>query len=76
MRVRVFLRQTLFTLPGENAHLPGNTAVIEGVSDDPTHQGLRIFAESFLDDKGRPLEGAPCDLILPGAKIDHVLVLR
>jgi hypothetical protein len=76
MRVRVFLRQALFTLPGAAAHLPAKTAILDGTSSDPSFAGgVRIFVEQYLDDKGKALEGAPCEILIPEAKIDHVLVL-
>lgn len=75
MRVRVFLRQTLFTLPGTAAHIPAKTAIIEGMSVDPSTASLRVMAELYLDDKGKILEGVPCDLFIPEGKIDHIVVL-
>lgn len=75
MRVRIFLSHRLFTLPGEAAHVPSQTAVIEGVSDDASPRGVRVMAEAYLDDKGRLLTGMPADLLIPASKIDHVLIL-
>lgn len=75
MQVRVFLRQSLFTLPGAAAHVPANACILEGACDEPRAEGIRIHATSYKDERGRTLEGQPCLLIIPGAKIDHVLLL-
>lgn len=74
MRVRVFLRQTLFVLPGKDAHLPANAMVITGIIEEQTGFGLRLKVESYFDDRGRKLEGSEQTLLLPGSKIDHILI--
>ena len=72
MRVRVFLRQPLFTIPG---HLPKGVGVVEGVVQETTGFGITIHVDTYLDEGGKPLSGEGVTLILPGAKIDHVLVV-
>lgn len=74
MRVRVYLRQALFTVPGA-PHLPAQAAILEGHTDELNLDGLRLQVEAWSDEKGRTLEGAGADLVLPAAKIDHVIVL-
>lgn len=74
MRVRVYLRQALFTVPGA-PHLPASAAILEGHTDEVSLDALRLQVESWADEKGRSLEGASVDLVLPASKIDHVVVL-
>ncbi|MDP2316027.1 MAG: hypothetical protein Q8P41_24230 [Pseudomonadota bacterium] len=74
MRVRIFLRQSLFTLPGEGQHVPPTASILDGTLGEATPLGVAIKVERFLDERGRPVEGKPCTLIIPGAKIDHVWV--
>lgn len=75
MRVRVYLRQALFSFPGDAAHVPPHAAVVEGASSDVTASGARVLVETYYDEKGRTLEGLPCEILIPAAKIDHVLFL-
>ena len=74
MRVRIFLRQPLFTLPGEGEHVPPTASILDGVLGEATPLGAAIKVDRFLDERGRPLEAKPCALIVPAAKIDHVWV--
>lgn len=74
MRVRVFLRQPLFVLPGD-AHVPPAAMILVGNLGEETPGGvLHLRAEVYLDEKGRLLEGEPRRLLVPVAKIDHMLV--
>ena len=75
MRVRVILRQPLFTLPDAAAHVPPKETVIDGTSEAPGVDGVRLSALEYRDERGRPLEGAPCELLIPAAKIDHIVLL-
>lgn len=72
MRVRVFLRQPLFTLPG---HVPKGAVVVEGVVQETTGFGMTLHVDTFLDELGKVLPGEGVTVILPGAKVDHVLVV-
>lgn len=72
MRVRVFLRQPFFTLPG---HVPKGVMVVEGVVQETTGFGMTLHIDTFLDESGKPLAGEGATLIVPSAKIDHVLVV-
>lgn len=74
-RVRVYLRQDLFSLPGELAHVPKGAAVLEGSYVEVNPFGVRVDVQVWRDEKGRALEGASCDLLVPAVKIDHVLFL-
>jgi hypothetical protein len=75
MRVRVFLRQPLFTLPGKE-HVPANAVILEGTLGEGTALGVQLSATAYFDERGRALAGAPSTLLLPGAKLDHVQVLE
>ena len=75
MRVRVFLRQALFTLPGAESHLPTASAVVEGALVEASGFGLRLHVDAWFDEKGRKLEGEARQLLIPTAKVDHVLYL-
>jgi hypothetical protein len=76
MRVRIFLRQPLFTLQGEGEHVPPTAFILEGTLGEASPLGANIKVDRFLDERGRPLEGKPVTLIVPGGKIDHVQVLE
>ena len=78
MRVRIFLRQSLFTLSGEAEHVPPTASILDGTLGEASESvgglGVTIKVEKNLDKKGRELKGKPCTLIVPGTKIDHVWV--
>lgn len=72
MRVRVFLRQPLFTLPG---HVPKGAIIVEGVVQETTGFGITLHIDIYMDEFGKALAGDGVTIMLPGAKIDHVLVV-
>ena len=74
VRVRIFLRQPLFTLLGGSEHVPPTATILDGTLGEANALGASIKVDKFLDERGRPLEGKPCTLIVPGTKIDHVWV--
>lgn len=73
MRVRVFLRQPLFTLP-HDAHVPPTAVVLVGTLGEDRGGLFDLTVESWYDERGRQLEGLPRNLLIPTAKVDHVLV--
>lgn len=75
MRVRVYLRQALFSLPGAAGHIPASAAVIDGALIEVNSFGLGVAVDQWMDEKGRSLEGAPRQLLIPSSKIDHVSYL-
>jgi hypothetical protein len=75
MRVRIFLRQPLFTLPGAE-HVPSNASILEGTLGEASPLGATLDATSYLDERGRVIEGKPARLIVPGTKIDHLQILE
>lgn len=76
MRVRVFLRQPLFTLPGGGEHVPPTAFILVGTLGEATALGVSVQVEQYFDERGRALDGLSRSLIVPGAKIDHVWVLE
>ncbi len=74
MRVHVYLRSSLFSLPGARRHVPDQAMVLVGQLKEQAGGGITVDVESFLDERGRALEGAPRTLIIPGSKIDHLWV--
>ncbi|MFZ5482420.1 MAG: hypothetical protein ACOZNI_37000 [Myxococcota bacterium] len=74
MRVHVYLRQSLFVLPGDAGHIPANAAILVGTLVEQGPLGVTVKADTFKDEKGRPLQGGARTLIVPAAKIDHVWI--
>lgn len=73
MRVRLYLNRPLFTLPADG-HVPRNVAVVLGTLVEQSAGGFTVRADGWLDEQGRSLGGEPRTLIVPVAKVDHVLV--
>lgn len=79
MRVRVYLRQPLFALPGAEAHVPEKALVLDADLVEQGSGGLTLKVDGYYDERGRKLEGAAAKsrtLIVPGSKIDHLLVVE
>jgi hypothetical protein len=79
MRVRIYLRQTLFALPGSDAHVPHTAMVLDAEITEQGSGGITVKVSDYFDERGRKLEGAtarPRTLILPMAKIDHLQVVE
>ncbi len=76
MRARVFLRQNLFSLPGEAAHVPPGAAVLDGTLLRESEAGVAVRVTRWMDDRGRELAGAPRTLVVPATKLDHILLLE
>jgi hypothetical protein len=78
MRVRVYLRQSLFSPPasaGDPSHVPAGAAVLDGELLSEGAVGVTVRVSAFADERGRPLQGSPCTLLVPAAKLDHLRVL-
>ena len=79
MRVRVYLRQPLFALPGVEAHVPDKALVLDAELTEQQAGGLTLKVDGYYDERGRKLEGASAKtrtLIVPASKIDHLLVVE
>ena len=72
--VTVFLRTSLFTFGGADAHVPSGVMAVGGKVLDTPAGGILIRARRFLDERGRPLGEQDVTLHLPWAKIDHLVV--
>ena len=73
-RVTVFLRTSLFSFGGPNAHLPAGVMVIECTIAERLSGGLIIETDRMLDERGRELSDISLTLQLPWAKVDHIWV--
>lgn len=74
MQARVYLRQNLFTLSGEAAHVPAGAAILVGKLAGTDALGVTVKVTTWLDEKGRKLDGGPRTLLVPASKIDHVWI--
>lgn len=73
-RVTVFLRTSLFSFGGADAHVPAGVMVVVGQIVDRPASGLVLETHEFLDERGRRLSEESITIQLPWAKIDHVIV--
>jgi hypothetical protein len=74
-RVTVYLRTPLSSSGGSSAHLPAGISAIEGTLVERDTSSARVDAERLLDDRGRELLDESVTLVIPWAKIDHMVVL-
>lgn len=73
--VTVFLRTALFSLGGDNAHVPAGTMVLKGTLPGPEVKGsLSLTVAECLDGRGRSLSTQSVSLIVPMSKVDHILL--
>ncbi|MFT6159725.1 MAG: hypothetical protein ACJAZO_003458 [Myxococcota bacterium] len=73
--VTVFLRTALFSLGGDNAHVPAGTMVLKGTLPGPEVTGsLALTVSECLDLRGKSLATDSISLILPMSKVDHILL--
>ncbi|MCA9490478.1 MAG: hypothetical protein KC621_11160 [Myxococcales bacterium] len=73
-KVTVFLKTSLFTLPGAEGHVPTGVMIIEATVVDRPSGALRVDTERMRDERGRLLSETAVRLDLPWAKIDHLLL--
>lgn len=73
-RVSVYLRTPLFSY-GASDHLPDGVAIVEGRLAERDASSARIDADCLKDERGRELLDEAITLIIPWAKIDHMLVI-
>lgn len=73
-RVTIFLRTALFTLGGDQGHVPHGAMVVEARVVSTDGPGLTVRTTRFLDERGRTLGEQQVTLQLPWSKIDHVHV--
>lgn len=73
-RVTIFLRNSLFTLTDDSAHVPAGAMVLDGTVREQPSGGLLLSLERARDHRGRDLEASEVTLFLPWSKVDHVQV--
>ncbi len=71
MKVRVFLRQSLFSMKGE--HVPAAAAILDGDLVEVNAFGVRVKVNGWFDERGKELTGEPRDLLIPDSKVDHLV---
>jgi hypothetical protein len=73
--VVIYLRTALFTYGGDVGHVPAGATVIEGrILDEKAAGGALVETRGFYDDRGKKLGDKQVRIILPWAKVDHVLL--
>ncbi len=70
MRVTVYLKTPLFAV----GHVPGNAWVLEAELINQGAAGLELAVSGYRDADGRELKGDALKLLVPGSKVDHVLL--
>jgi hypothetical protein len=70
----IYLRTSLFSIAGDNPHVPNGIMALKGTVADRPSGGIVIRVDAYLDGRGRPLDGTPMTLFLPWAKVDHAVV--
>ena len=73
-RVTVFLRTSLFSFGGHDAHVPAGVMVVVGRLIDKPNTCVILETHAFLDERGRKVSEEGMTIHLPWAKIDHILV--
>ena len=73
-RVTIYLRTSLYSIAGDNPHVPNGVMTLEGAIADRTGGGLLVDVSRFIDGRGRDLKCAPMKLYLPMSKVDHAVV--
>lgn len=73
-RVTVYLRTSLFSFGGPEAHVPPGVMVVVGQIVDRPASSLVLEATQLFDERGRQLSEERVTLQLPWSKIDHILV--
>lgn len=74
-RVMVFLRTSLYSYGGRDAHIPPGVMVVEGSLVHENQGSIRVDADRFLDERGRELLDEAMTMTIPWGKIDHVLIV-
>ncbi|MFT5679658.1 MAG: cystathionine beta-lyase family protein involved in aluminum resistance [Myxococcota bacterium] len=75
-RVVIFLKNALFAEDKKSGHVPAHTMILEGQVTEKTSGGFIVAVTGYRAGDNKALEGKPCRLFLPNAKIDHMLLLE
>ena len=70
MKVTVYLKTPLFAA----GHVPSNTWVLEGELQSSDLAGYLVVVSAYKNDDGKELDGQPAKLLLPGGKVDHIVL--
>ncbi len=73
-RVTIYLRTSLFSIAGDNPHVPNGVMVLEGEVVERPSGGVVIDVAKYLDGRGRETECDAKKLFLPWAKVDHIVL--
>lgn len=73
-RVTLFLRTSLFTLGGDDGHIPSAVMILEGHLQDKAGGAITVKVSAMRDTKGKTLSESATTLQLPWSKIDHILM--
>ena len=74
-RVVIYLKTSLFSEDKKEGHVPSSTMILEGNITAQPSGGFVVSVTGFRSPSNKSLEGSPCTLYIPGAKIDHMLLL-
>ena len=75
-RVVVYLRTSLFTTGGPNAHLPTGVMILHGAVAPESSGSLRITVDRMEDGRGKTLGDGPIVLQIPWGKVDHLEIVE
>ena len=73
-RVTLYLRNSLFTLGGDDGHIPSAVMILEGNLQAKANGTVTIKVSIMRDMRGKPLSETATTLQLPWSKIDHMLI--
>ncbi len=73
-RVTVYLRTSLFTINGDDAHLPTGVMVLEGHVEEQKGGSVTVNVSGMSDMKGKSLSDKAAKLQVPWSKIDHLVI--
>jgi len=73
-KTTIYLRTSLFSIAGDNPHVPAGIMALTGTVADRPSGGIVFRIETALDGRGRSLECASQTLFLPWAKVDHMVL--
>lgn len=74
MQVTAFLRTSLFSLGGSDAHVPQGAMILDGTTEGPDKGVLVLNLTACRDHRGEKLACSPVRLSIPMSKIDHLLL--
>jgi len=70
----LYLRTSLFSIAGDNPHVPNGIMALDGTVEDRPSGGVVVKIKRAYDGRGRVLVCSPLTVFLPWAKVDHVIL--